>query len=225
MEDQGTITLDRAVLVWLRSEGDRLSLPQGEYERLIKHPDLGNAADNNRRLELLRVDLNRRQIIDRSIPPGASIKWVYIEEQDLPKLYIIPTYHWYLNTGRSFLLTYTEANLKPGRSANVGHDIEAINTYDTVTALEQRFASYDAASTGEALIIIAPSDDGPYTIIDGNHRAAALYRNYLRAPNTPWKGILITHPAIADSLWYINSQTARANIRNTGILADRGLLL
>jgi hypothetical protein len=84
--------------------------------------------------------------------------------------------------------------------------------------------NYDATTTGEALILIASNESGPFTIIDGTHRATALYLNHLKEPNTPWKGILICDDRVAESRWFINSQQARLQIWQMGLFASHGLL-
>ena len=107
---------------------------------------------------------------------------------------------------------------------NYGNGFQPLNTYADIMARSSYLANYDAPTTDEALILIAPSRSGPYTIIDGTHRAVALYINYLQSPNMPWKAILIDHPQISYSRWYIDSRIAREAIKNYRSAAIQGLL-
>jgi hypothetical protein len=82
-----------------------------------------------------------------------------------------------------------------------------------VEALMVKLRGYNATTTDEVLILIAAHKAGPYTVIDGTHRAAALYRNHLVKPNLPWRGLLTIDPNMAECRWHIESTEARANIR------------
>lgn len=90
---------------------------------------------------------------------------------------------------------------------------QRINHLAAVEALASKLVDYDATTTGEVLILITADKIGPYTIIDGTHRAAALYRNHLTEPNLPWLGLLAVDPAMAGCQWHIESDQAEANIR------------
>jgi hypothetical protein len=129
-----------------------------------------------------------------------------------------------LDTGGTFHLVDTATNLAHGREFRFGHYRQSIDHLAKVDAIAPRLADYDAMTTREVLILIAANQSGPYTIIDGAHRAAALYRNYLIKPNMPWKGLLVVDGAIADSLWHIESQAAQQNIAQLRRLASLGAL-
>lgn len=215
------------VLFWLRSEGKSLNFSAPDRERLIEKPDLKNQADNTERSDLLRNALRRSAIIDRLGGPASSmsVKWVEVERADLPNLYIVPTPHWYLNTGGNFRLSSVEANLKPGRKIRTGFLAEDIEAYQRVERLRKQLVGYGAATTDEIIVMIATSDTGPYVIIDGTHRAAALYLNDLHAPNIPWKGLLITDPAVANSAWNINSPAVQSVMNTWKSWAAMGALI
>jgi hypothetical protein len=199
-------TWAEVIFAWLSSEGKNLALSDADRERLITNADLGNEANNVQRLKLLRKDLNRYVIIDR-LPPDPTVRRVSIEGSDLYKLFIVPTPHWYLDTGMTFRLTGTQANLMPGRTIDLGNGRECIDNYERVTALQAILADYDFRDATECLILVADNDDGPYVIIDGTHRATALYRNCMegKGDNLPWKGLLVTHPQMRSSQWHVES--------------------
>jgi hypothetical protein len=213
MRDLRPSDWSEVVLVWLRSEGKSLNLSTQDRERLIEKPDLMNQADNIERSNLLRNALGRHVIIDRlGTVTNMNVKLVDVEVGDLPNLYIVPTPHWYLDTGGNFRLSSVETNLKPGRKIRTGSLIEDIEIFPKVDRLKKQLRNYAATTTDEMLMMISTSDAGPYIIIDRNHRAAALYLNNLSTPNTPWRGLLITDPVIANSQWYINSPAAQSVI-------------
>jgi hypothetical protein len=74
------------------------------------------------------------------------------------------------------------------------------------------------------LILIAADRAGPYTLVDGNHRAAALYRNYLIVPNVPWRALLVASKVIGKCVWHVESKNARANSEQIKSPADVGAL-
>lgn len=217
---------NEVVLVWLRSEGKGLNLPAPDRERLIEKPDPRNQADNIERSNLLRNALGRSVIIDRLGPVSSmSVKLVEVEGEDLPKLHIIPTPHWYLDTGGNFRLSSVETNLKPARKIRTGFLNEDIEIFQKVERLRKQLAGYATTATDEILIIIATADAGPHIIIDGNHRATALYLNNLNTPNTPWNALLITGPEIARSPWNISSPVAQSAINIWKSWATMGNLI
>ena len=92
-----------------------------------------------------------------------------------------------------------------GRGADPSLGLGPIEHYDKVRAISQDISTRGTA-LDEPLILISPITAGPYTIIDGTHRAAALYESHRRNPNTPWEGILIRDPLVEQSAWFINSR-------------------
>jgi hypothetical protein len=202
----GPATRDDLVLAWLRSEWDRVPPPRQVNRDLIDSPDLSNAAQNAERAELLYRD---RGVILKEVPTEVDYVWVLVEEADLEKLFILPSREWYLDTGGGFRLVDTPANLAAGREFRWGSYRQPINHLATVDALAPKLIRYDAGTTEEVVILIATNWDGPYTIIDGSHRAAALYRNSRTEPNLPWKALLAVGAPIADCIWYIEAAQAQ----------------
>jgi hypothetical protein len=208
------------VLEWLRSERHKPGAPSINGN-LLDQPDLTDETEN--RLRLLALRSYRGPIID-PLPAGVQPHLVTIEAIDLDKLYIVPTFDWFLDTGGTFRLIDTAANLKPGRGYLSPQGPQAIAHYQEVTTRSKYLADYDATTTDEFLILIAASDAGPYTIIDGTHRATALYLNHLEAPNLPWRAMLLSDPRMANCLWHIESPQARTAIRTNQMLVSGGSL-
>jgi len=202
-------TRDELIWVWLRSEWDGVEPPKPPDTTLIDSPDFTDQVQNQAREELL---YRHREPILNGLPSNFDPLWADIEETDLANLHILPSLEWYLDTGGTFRLVDTDANLAHGRELRLG---QIHYPFDHLTKIEDftpRLVDYDAATTRQILILIAADQAGPYVIIDGTHRAAALYRNYLTKPNMPWKVLLIVDRTIADSTWYIESQIAKQGI-------------
>lgn len=204
---------EELILAWLGSEH-----PDSQ---LVDDPDLTDRVQNAARKELLYRDRGK---ILQEVPDQVPHMWVGIEESDLPKLCIVPCAEWFLDTGGTFRLIDTPAHLKGGRGVRWAWGIASADHLAKVDAIAQRLADYDAVTTDEVLIIIAANKVGPYSIIDGTHRAAALYRNYLAKPNMPWKGILAVDPAIAECQWHIESEKAQKNLAQLKLDAELGAL-
>ncbi len=89
MEVLSTTNWNEVILIWLRSEWYKLKAAQSSSRQPIDRPDLTNETENVGRLSLLLDE--RRPIID-PLPEDVLPKLVYIQESDLPKLYLVPTY-------------------------------------------------------------------------------------------------------------------------------------
>jgi hypothetical protein len=215
MKHLGATTYGELLTRWLRSEWYRLS-GTPDYG-LIAEAGPGDPAQHDRRLQLLR---SIRQPILDELPIDGSIAWVDIEPGDLPELFIIPCFDWYLDTGGTFKLTDTQGNLRAGRG-NVWEPgyIDNRARTDSVAPYVER---YSAHTTTEILVLVSVHETGPYTIVDGTHRAAALYEAHQVAANMPWRAILLRDARVADSPWYIESSRAQANLRTFASYATNG---
>jgi hypothetical protein len=174
----GPATRDEVNLHWLRSEWSKLRLPS-EARHLIDSPDLTHPAQNAERSRILH---NYRSFILDYIPGDARYRHVQVEADDLPRLFLLTCWDWFLDTGRMFALTNTPAHLKHGRGGNISGKREADDHLRTVEQKRVHLRDYEADASDEYLILVATKDSGPYTIIDGTHRAAALLAMRLRCP-------------------------------------------
>ncbi len=221
MDRLGAADWNEFVLQWLTIEKDDLGLSTAYRVRLIDNADRNNGPDNTHRLILLLC--RKPWIFDVFCrAPDAEVRWVYIQETDLPRLYIVPSNDWYLDTGRSFLLSGLPDNLHADRSVDDGHGSWYPRHKERIGELQNHLADYDGESTEHALLLIAPREAGPYTIVDGNHRAGALYM--LRNRPLPWRAMLAVGPGITDSRWYANSPMAHAVMQSMEMEAKAGRL-
>jgi hypothetical protein len=213
-------TRDDVDLQWLKSEWWKLpfQLPPGR-RNLIDHPNLNDPAQNQARSQILGAF--RGPIVDE-IPADALCRHVLIEERDLSTLYILTSWDWFLDTGRTFALEDTLEHLQHGRGGVIGGNRQEIDHLQLVEEKKPYLRDYDAERSDECLILIASQEHGPYTIIDGTHRAAALLAEHQDSPNLPWKAILIESPDMTGNRWHIGFTQASQVLRELDQLADQG---
>jgi hypothetical protein len=209
---------DMLAYYWLKSEWWKLNNPDNN---LVEIPRFDDSQLNDARWQALHS--YRSPILD-PIPSGSSYKIVEIEESDLQKLYIIPVYDWFMDTGKSFKLLDTLNNLQPGRGTSLEGADPQIHHHADV----QRKGPYiNPAADGfadEYITIVASSTEGPFTIIDGTHRATALLQKHQREPSLPWRAFLVESPNMADNRWHIESQAAQQLIVQLNQAAIASLL-
>jgi hypothetical protein len=102
------------IAVWLRSEWARVPAPRPSDRGLVDDPDLADQAANEERVELLNRD--RRKIL-AEVPTAVEYELVDIELDDLPKTYALVCVEWYMDTGGTFRLSDTPANLKAAEAS------------------------------------------------------------------------------------------------------------
>jgi hypothetical protein len=155
----------RVYAEWLKSELYRRKvLASVEEISLIENPDLRNDDQNAKREMLLLREYNRAPILHR-LP--AAIDWneVRTEAEDTEKLFLLPVFDWYLDSGRTFRLADVAGHLSPHRGSRIPGVTITGSHWQKIAAmaLPQEGLGY--------LIVISTRTDGPYTIIDGVHRA------------------------------------------------------
>lgn len=212
----GPATPDEVNLHWMRSEWWKFQLPD-EARPLIDNPDLNDPAQNAERARILH---HYRSFILDYIPGDASYRHVQLEQDDLPKLFLLTCWDWFLDTGRMYALANTLAHLKHGRGGNIGGKREAVDHLRTVEQKRQYLRDHE--SSDEYLILVATKDSGPYTIIDGTHRAAALLIEHQEKTNMPWSAILIDSPYMTANRWHIGFADAAQIVSGLNDLANDG---
>jgi len=145
-----------------------------------------------------------------------------LEEEDLPRVFLLTCWDWFLDTGRMFALINTLTHLRHGRGGNISGWRESIDHLRTVEEKMPYIRNYAAETSDEYLILVATRATGPYTIIDGTHRAAALLIEHQRKSNTPWKAILIDSPNMTANRWHIRFGDAFQILSGLSELADDG---
>jgi hypothetical protein len=206
-------------LEWLKSEWWKMPPEiQSRFSHLIEQPDLTNADENATRSAILRA---LRDAILRHIPGDARYRHAKIEETDLASLFIITSWDWFLDTGRTYALSETLIHLQPNRGGRVPA-LQRIDHRRSVDEKRRYLNDYDANSTDEHLIVVASGDGGPFTLIDGTHRAVALLVEHEQRPTFPWKAIVIDSPGMSANHWHIGFTGVTQKLAELGQLADQG---
>jgi hypothetical protein len=216
----GAVTRDDVNLHWLRSEWWKLPLRR-ESRVLIESPNRNDPAQNEARSRILRA--YRGPIVD-PIPVDARYRHVRIEEHDLPDISILTCWDWFLDTGRTFALTNTLTHLQQGRGGVINGSRQRVVHFQTVKEKIPYIQDHGSDVFDEYLILVATEERGPYTIIDGTHRAAALLTEHQHSPNTPWNAILIDSPSMTANRWHIGFADAPHILSELGELADQGVI-
>jgi hypothetical protein len=166
-----SVSKDLVYSAWLQSElfHRRSDLSFDEIE-LILHPDISDIAQNKKRAELLQTTFGRGPLVNE-LPD--DIIWFEgeIREEDIEKMYVLPVIYWYLDSGKTFKLTDIPDSLKKGRGVQTQEGPILIDHFDRI----EKISTADYSDFGK-LILASSSEDGPYTIIDGTHRAVLLYK-------------------------------------------------
>ena len=101
MKVTSSATRDEVYASWLRSEWFRLAAAYTGDAAIVTSPDLTDGDQNRRRERILH---DRRAPILDSLPP--DLKWarVELEDEDLPRTFMIVIWDWFLDTGGTFEL-------------------------------------------------------------------------------------------------------------------------
>jgi hypothetical protein len=115
-------------------------------------------------------------------------------------------------------------HLQHGRGGDIGRGRESIDHLRTAKEKIPYIRDYDPRVSDERLILVATDESGPYTVIDGTHRAVALLTEHHRSPNTPWNAMLIDSPKMTENRWHIDFVDAPQIFNELADLAERGAI-
>lgn len=209
------VSKDKVYAAWLKSELFKYKEAgiAPTDEKIIVNPDFANEEENKRREELL---LSRRKPIIETLP--ADITWheILIQEDDLGKTYIIPVHDWFLDTGKTFQLINVKHNLKHKR----GNKLPGrVNEFDHLSSVIEKGQFLDKNS--DRIIFVSSNASGPFTIIDGVHRACCLARNDKYAD---FYGYLGVSPSTANYRWSVEFNQINQILWELGELSQKGVL-
>ncbi len=134
-----------------------------QFREIVTHPDLSNPAENELRRALL---YRRRGRMWRELPVDTEWWQVELRTSDLARIRVFPRNHWRKLANGNFYLTEMVDHIR----ARVGS-----HPSDTFVA-KLRSLSDELASAPEhdsSVLLIGLDEEGPLTIIEGNHRMAA----------------------------------------------------
>lgn len=208
---------------WLKSEWFRISHQHPNIDRkILDSPNFEDERENELRKRLLA---HRGPILDH-LPQDITWHAIEIEQSDTNKLYIIPIFDWFLDTGGTFRLVDTLGNLAPNRGYfHPERGTCAVDHFNEVARKLSFWESNKSVIADERLVLVATSNKGPFTIIDGTHRSAAYLKKDENTPTIfPWEGYLGVSPNCRVFRWHIESDGARQHIEACKTDVSRGLL-
>lgn len=207
----------KVISAWLKSElyRKRSELTPEEIS-LIETTNLDNEEENQRRENLLFHTYGRSAILDK-LPN--DIEWfeVEVEEQDIDRIFILPVLDWFMDTGKTFGLKNIPSNLSPNR----GH---RISNYPQMTMTHHQKIQEMMSLPDEKcddIVMIASSNSGPFTVIDGTHRSSVLQiKNKL--PTT--KGFLGVKNDLTQCIWSIERANLTSDLQQMNQWASQRII-
>lgn len=205
MTISGPTTKSALILEWLRSETPDLALIDQSlgdvihadlasrsqaFDRLIgPDADPGDAEENAARLCFAILSRWVRLPFVAALPTGAGYSVVEVEEDDIDDVYVIGSDEWRTESSGTFQLTKTAENLG---SPTPRSPLAASPQLPQIRELRAAFERGEFDRDRSRLVLLSRGS-APYTVLEGNHRAVALWQAH-GGPRTtlPWPAILVT---------------------------------
>jgi hypothetical protein len=166
--------------------------------RLVNTPDLDDASENRARRALLFV---RHGPLWRELPEGTEWFRAEISQADLQRIRVFPRAHWRKLAGGDFNITQVARRML--HESHRSRTPEAFR--DKIDRLRDHFQTFGLSVPG-AVLLIGLSENGPFTVLDGNHRLLAAM---LAAPDAVDRLEFFCglSPKMAECCWYQTSLT------------------
>jgi len=206
------------ILSWLKSELYRMKHVLDEKEiRLVKKANLDNFHENQARKHLLLNKYGRSAILDK-MPIFSTWQNAKIEERDKEKLYILPVFDWFLDTGRTFKVVDTTKHL----SANRGHRLNnqpptKKNHLKKITDMIHN----PPKESGGITVVTTNINSGLFTIIEGVHRACALAKQNKLVGTNVFVG---TSPDLFKCYWSIEKADIKQHLLSLENLVNNKMI-
>jgi O-antigen/teichoic acid export membrane protein len=159
------LTEDEAIAEFLRNEFHHPEFDdyRQQFDYLVRKPDLDSPRENALRQALLFL---RRGAMWRELPEDTQWFELELEAQDLARVRFFPRAHWRRMAQGSFYLTDVIQRIRL-RQADIPQD-EFVHKLSRLTTLVRE------GLTNPTILMIGVDSTGPLTILDGNHRMAAV---------------------------------------------------
>ena len=128
------------------------------FENLVLRPDLKDSKENELRLELLL----RRRPVWNELPHDMQWWQVRIDPADLDRIYVLARREWKRIANGSLLLKDVTSRIRSGYFSG-----------ESVRKVQDMSYCLRRAADGSFVVLIAPSEDKPLIILEGNHRLVA----------------------------------------------------
>ncbi len=199
----------RVIHIWLKGELYRVknNLTKEEID-LVENANFLEEGQNKGREDLLLSKYSRSAIFDK-LPQDIVWFEIQIEEKDLDRMYLIPVWDWYLDSGKTFQLKQVSNNISPSRRMPISE-----THYGKI---DQIIAS--GSDDLDGIIMISSSTNGPFTIIEGTHRSAALLK---KNKLTGTRGCLGISRHVTNCFWSIERDDINQYMYNLKQSAEAG---
>jgi O-antigen/teichoic acid export membrane protein len=184
---------EEVIAEFLRSEfhHPEFSEYRTEFDRLVNQPDLGSTRENALRRALLFL---RRGPMWRELP--ADTKWFEVElkSEDLARIRFFPRAQWRrIAQGNFYLMDVVE---------RIRMRLEEEANDDFFRKLRRLSDSLQENLVNPSVLLIGVDEKGPLTILDGNHRMAAVMLSKSQATVAELHFICGFSPAMIRCCWY-----------------------
>lgn len=143
---------------------------QGSLGQMVASPDLDEVVENALRRALLFV---RHGTLWRELPRDTEWFQVELKVSDLKNIRVFPRAQWRKLAQGSFGITEICESITLGPRSDVGTEFMS-----KIKSLRSRYQEQNELG---AVLLIGQSENGPFTILDGNHRMVAAI---LASPET-----------------------------------------
>jgi O-antigen/teichoic acid export membrane protein len=192
------LTQEEVVSEFLKSEFDhpRFNDYRARFEQVVNHPNLDDAAENSLRRALLFV---RRGAMWRELPDDTKWFELDLERGDLARIRFFPRAQWRRMAQGRFYLTDLIENIRAGVGAQTQDEF-----FRKLQRLRELIRQQGVHDT---VLLIGRDENSPLTILDGNHRIAAVM---LEGPSPVLKRFRFIcgfSPNMTQCCWYKTNMT------------------
>ena len=161
------------------------------FEHLVMEADISNEADNALRRALL---FRRRGHMWRELPPDTQWWQVALEPEDIGLIRVFPRAQWRKVADGSFLLSDIVERIRSTKFSG-----KTRNFIAKVQALSYRLR-YE--NDNSCVLLIGLDETKPLTILEGNHRLAALMLASPSLLQARFRVLVGFSPRMTESCWY-----------------------
>lgn len=200
------LTEDEAIAEFLRSEFHHPEFDdyRQQFEYLVRKPDLDSPRENALRQALLFL---RRGAMWRELPDDTQWFEVDLTAPDLARIRFFPRAHWRRMAQGSFYLSDVIERIRL-KQTDIPQD-RFVHKLSRLTSLVRE------GLTNPTILMIGVDSTGPLTILDGNHRMAAVLLAQCPFPLSGLRFICGFSPSMTRCCWYYtNVNTLLRYVKN-----------
>jgi len=168
-----------------------------QFEKLVMDADLSNESDNALRRALL---FRRRGHMWRELPPDTQWWQVELEPDDLKLIRVFPRAQWRKISDGSFQLTDIVSRIRTQKFSG--------RTRDFICKVQSLSYRLRFENDHSCVLLIGLDESKPMTILEGNHRLAALLLASPALLQSRFRVLTGCSPRMTESCWY------ETNLRN-----------